>query len=142
VQDFRQLINETTSSGGTAELMPGLNRSIWSLKTTVWRGALLLRVPVEVWDEGGKVYVQRREGAAAPRSEPGRRERRLLYDGYLADLPPDAIGELRLEPEDSSRSVQQALRYAAQRSAIKIEVWRVEDRIFFQRVLEGEPSRR
>jgi hypothetical protein len=133
VRELRQLINEMSSTGGTAELASGPNQSIWSLKTSVWRGALLLGVPVEVWDDGDRVYFQRRQLAAAPSSEPGRRERRLLYDGYLADVPPDTAGELRLEPGDSSRSVQQALRYAAQRLGLKLEIWRVGDSIFFRR---------
>jgi hypothetical protein len=127
-------MSEMTSPGATVELVPGLNESIWSLKTTVWRGALLLGVRVEVWDQGGSVYFRRREGAAARRSEPGRRERRRLYDGYLADVAPDAVGELRLEPGDSSRSVQQALRYAAQRLGIKLEIWRVAGSIYFWRL--------
>jgi hypothetical protein len=94
----------------------------------------LLGVRVEVWDEGGRVYFRRREGAAARHSEPGRRERKRLYEGYLADVTADAVGELQLEPGDSSRSVQQALRYAAQRLAIKLEIWRHDDRIYFSSV--------
>jgi hypothetical protein len=128
------MISEMTSAGGTAELVPGMNESIWSVKTSVWRGALLLGVQVEVWDEHSKVYFRRRAGAAAPHSEPGRRERKRLYDGYLAEVAPDVVGELRLEPEESSRSVQQALRYAARRLGIKLEIWRVEDSIYFRRL--------
>jgi hypothetical protein len=79
------------------------------------------------------VSFRRREGAAAPGSEPGRRERKRLYDGYLADVALDAVGELRLEPGDSSRSVQQALRYAAQRLDIRLDIWRAGDSIFFRR---------
>jgi hypothetical protein len=134
VRELRQLISEMTSPGGTVELVPGPNQSIWSLKTSVWRGALFLGVRVEVWDEGGRVYFRRRDGAAASRSEPGRRERKRLYDGYLADVTPDAVGELRLEPGDSSRSVQQTLRYAALREGVRLEIWRVGDRIYFQRL--------
>jgi hypothetical protein len=133
VQEIRKLIRETISVGGTVELVPGVNESIWSVKTSIWRGALSLGVRVEVWDEGGRVYFRRREGAASPRSEPGRRERKRLYDGHLADVDPDAVGELRLEPGDSSRPVQQALRNAAERLGIKLEVWRVDDSVFFRR---------
>jgi hypothetical protein len=132
VQEIRKLITEMTFPGGMATLLP-VNQSIWSLKTTVWRAALLLGMRMDVWDEGGRVYFRRRD-AVAPHSEPGRRARKLLYDGYLANVPPDAVGELRLEPGDSSRSVQQALRYAAQRRGVKLEIWRVEDSIYFRRL--------
>jgi hypothetical protein len=70
----------------------------------------------------------------------GARERKRLYEGYLAEVTADAVGELQLEPGDSSRSVQQALPYAAQRLAIKIEIWRVDEWIYFRRILEGGPD--
>jgi hypothetical protein len=41
VQEIRQLISEMVSAGGRAELVPGPNQSIWSLKTAVWRARLV-----------------------------------------------------------------------------------------------------
>jgi hypothetical protein len=41
VHELRQLISEMVSAGGRAELVPGPNQSIWSLKTAVWRARLV-----------------------------------------------------------------------------------------------------
>jgi hypothetical protein len=89
---------------------------------------------LEVWDEGGRVLF-RRGLRPAPNSDQEEQARKRRFERHLLSLPLGAVGEVPLRPGDNPYSVRFSLHNAARRLALKLEVRRVDDTIFFQRVL-------
>ena len=51
----------------------------------------------------------------------------------MLSLPLGAVAEIPLRPGDNAYSVRRSLHNAAQRLALKLQVWRVDDSIYFRR---------
>jgi hypothetical protein len=141
VKEMRRMISRVVEEGSTAELVPVLGTTVWSLKTRLWHNAAHLGALLEVWDEGERV-IFRRGLRPSQDSDQARQARKRRYERHVLALALGAVGELPLRPGDNAYSVRRSLHNAARRLALKLQVWRVDDTIFFQRVLAGEPSSR
>jgi hypothetical protein len=60
------------------------------------------------------------------------RERQLAYDAFIKEVTED-VGELKLDPTETVRSVKVSLRRAATRQGISVEIWDAQNSVYFRR---------
>ena len=59
------------------------------------------------------------------------RERQEIYEGFIRQVNGN-VGELELNPDETARSVKVRLRRASSRVGTPLEIWDVNNRVYFK----------
>jgi hypothetical protein len=70
------------------------------------------------------------------------REEQARYDGFIRQIDSGDVGDLELNPGENVRGIKVRLRRASNRLGINIEIWHVDDHVYFRReARRGRPKR-
>ena len=90
-----------------------------------------------------KLEVKKASEVPAPtRASRAVREQQRLYDDFVKSIDAGGAGELQLESGETIRAVKVRLRRASTRVAIDLDIWDVDGRVYFRRLVRrGRPRK-
>ena len=86
----------------------------------------------------------RKPSEAPPPSRSSRavQEQQRRYDDFVRKVDVSDVGDLELEPNESTRSVKVRLRRASTRLNVELDIWDADGHIYFRRVSRrGRPRK-
>jgi len=78
-----------------------------------------------------KLSVRSSNEVPQPRASMAVQEARRQYEGYIREVGND-VGELEILPGEQVRSIKIRLRRAATRIRSELDIWDINDRIYFR----------
>ena len=82
------------------------------------------------------------EAPPPSRSSRAAQKQQRRYDEFVRKVDVSEVGDLELEPSESSRSVKVRLRRASSRLNIDLEIWHADGHIYFRRMMRrGRPRK-
>ena len=82
------------------------------------------------------------EAPPPSRSSRAAQKQQRRYDEFVRKVDVSEVGDLELEPSESSRSVKVRLRRASSRLNIDLEIWDADGHICFRRMMRrGRPRK-